>query len=224
MARLVAMQPYFLPYLGYFSLLVRSEVFVVLDEDQYVPRRWMNRTKISLDPRDEWLTLPISGQSGTRIPLSQCVVAKDTDAYIKAERKYSELVSSSEFHNLPPLNGMGENLVQINMQTIKSSFEILKLRMPAVAYWSDLKNLVLFEGGYQNRAIALAKYFDCETYVNPSGGRLLYEHAMFAHSGLKLEFMHPFVKSDIDKLSLAAQTDSIASIAERIGTGAQSSE
>ena len=224
MSRLVAMQPYFLPYLGYFSLLVRSDVFVVLDEDQYVPRRWMNRAKISIEIGKEWLTLPISGDSGTRIPLLRCTVANDTDAFLKAERKYSELVSGSDFQHLPPMQQLGTNLVQINMQLVEGLFESLKIDMPEVVYWSDVKNSVLFEGGYQNRAVALAEFFNCRTYLNPSGGRALYESELFSSSGLNLEFMEPFVETEQDTLSIVSQADSIGSIAKRILRRAKSSE
>lgn len=224
MSRLVAMQPYFLPYLGYFSLLVKSDVFVVLDEDQYVPRRWMNRTKISSEMGKEWLTIPISGDGGTRIPMNRCVVADDTVAFQKAERKYSELVSDSDFQDLPTMRQLGTNLVNINMQLIEAMFEILKLDRPEVVYWSNVKNSVLFEGDYQNRAVALTKVFDCRTYLNASGGRPLYEKELFSSSGLNLEFMEPFVETEIDTLSVIAQAEPIGSIAKRIIRGAKTSE
>lgn len=224
MSRLAAMQPYFLPYPGYFSLLVRSEVLVVLDEDQYVPRRWMNRTKVSTEMGTEWLTLPISGEHGTRISLRDCVVATDTVSYLKAERKYSQLVSGSIFAELPAMGTLGENLVQINMQLIEDVSNILGLAMPLVVYWSDLKSSILYEGNFQNRAIALTKHFDCKTYLNPSGGRHLYDRDLFYSFGLNLEFMDPFVESESDTLSVVAQSDSGDSITKRINERARSSE
>lgn len=224
MSRLAAMQPYFLPYPGYFSLLVRSEVLVVLDEDQYVARRWMNRTKVSMESGKEWLTLPISGKHGTRIPLRDCVVATDTVAYLNAERKYSQLVSDSIFANLPALRTLGDNLVQLNMQLIEGVSGILGLAMPSVVYWSDLKSSILYKGDFQNRAVALTKYFDCNTYLNPSGGRHLYERDLFSSFGLNLEFMEPFIESESDTLSVVAQPDSGDSIAARIKARARSFE
>ena len=44
--KISVMQPYFFPYLGYFSLIQDSDVFVVLDNVQYVRRGWMNRNRV----------------------------------------------------------------------------------------------------------------------------------------------------------------------------------
>lgn len=44
--KISVMQPYFFPYLGYFSLIQDSDIFVVLDNVQYIRRGWMNRNKI----------------------------------------------------------------------------------------------------------------------------------------------------------------------------------
>lgn len=40
------MQPYFFPYLGYFQLMAASDLFVHLDDVQYIQRGWVNRNCI----------------------------------------------------------------------------------------------------------------------------------------------------------------------------------
>ena len=39
----VLMQPYFFPYLGYYSLIDKADIFVVCDEVQYIRQGWMNQ-------------------------------------------------------------------------------------------------------------------------------------------------------------------------------------
>ena len=39
------MQPYFLPYIGYWQLIASSDVFVILDDVNYITRGWINRNK-----------------------------------------------------------------------------------------------------------------------------------------------------------------------------------
>jgi hypothetical protein len=54
-------QPYFLPWLGFFSKIIRSDIFVILDNVQY-PKKggyWANRVKIIINGEAEWLTMPI---------------------------------------------------------------------------------------------------------------------------------------------------------------------
>ena len=60
------MQPYFLPYLGYFQLLAAVDIFVILDDVNYINRGWINRNRILLNGQPCWVTLPISKASQNR--------------------------------------------------------------------------------------------------------------------------------------------------------------
>src|SRR5208282_6547298 len=63
MNRIAIMQPYFLPYAGYFRLLVDVEAFVVGDVQQFPRRGWVHRNRL-IDDQDRlgWLTLPVRPQ------------------------------------------------------------------------------------------------------------------------------------------------------------------
>ena len=43
------MQPYFFPYIGYFQLMKAADIFVFLDDVQYIQRGWVNRNRIPVD-------------------------------------------------------------------------------------------------------------------------------------------------------------------------------
>ena len=45
------MQPYLLPYVGYVHLMRSVDVFIWLDDAQFVKQRWMNRNRILLQVR-----------------------------------------------------------------------------------------------------------------------------------------------------------------------------
>ena len=40
------MQPYFLPYIGYFQLIAACDVFVVYDNIKYTKKGWINRNRM----------------------------------------------------------------------------------------------------------------------------------------------------------------------------------
>lgn len=44
--KLGIMQPYFYPYLGYFSLIKHTDKWIVFDSVQYIERGWVNRNRI----------------------------------------------------------------------------------------------------------------------------------------------------------------------------------
>src|SRR5436305_14922669 len=59
-AMLVAIhQPCFVPWLGYFDRMLRSDLFVILDHVQFERRNYQNRALIRLEDQARWLTVPV---------------------------------------------------------------------------------------------------------------------------------------------------------------------
>lgn len=53
------MQPTYLPWLGYFELIEKSDVFVLFDDVQFVQKSWHHRNRIKGPQGPMWLSLPI---------------------------------------------------------------------------------------------------------------------------------------------------------------------
>src|SRR5215469_15966664 len=55
------MQPYFMPYAGYFRLMAAADVFVIYDCAQFPKGGWVHRNRMPDGTgRMQWLTLPIN--------------------------------------------------------------------------------------------------------------------------------------------------------------------
>jgi hypothetical protein len=52
-------QPDFAPWLGFFERLLHTDVFVILDDVQFVRRGWHHRDRIKTPQGVQWLTLPV---------------------------------------------------------------------------------------------------------------------------------------------------------------------
>lgn len=52
-------QPSFLPWRGYFSLIAASDVFVFYDDVQFDKNGWRNRNKIKTPAGPRWITVPV---------------------------------------------------------------------------------------------------------------------------------------------------------------------
>lgn len=52
-------QPQYLPWLGYFDKIDRSDVFVLLDNVQYKKNEWQNRNRIRTAHGWQWITVPV---------------------------------------------------------------------------------------------------------------------------------------------------------------------
>ena len=61
--KVAVMQPYFVPYIGYFRLINAVDKFVLLDDVNYINRGWINRNRILLGERPHTITIPLKGAS-----------------------------------------------------------------------------------------------------------------------------------------------------------------
>ena len=57
------MQPYFLPYAGYFQLIEAADRFILCDDFQYTRHGWMTRNRFLRDGKDALFSLPIKNDS-----------------------------------------------------------------------------------------------------------------------------------------------------------------
>ena len=53
------MQPTYLPWMGYFSLMNKVDKFIFLDTVQFSKRSWQQRNQIKTLPGSQWLTVPV---------------------------------------------------------------------------------------------------------------------------------------------------------------------
>ena len=56
---LVALQPSFVPWRGYFDLIDKSDKFIFYDHVQYDKNGWRNRNKILINNKASWITMPV---------------------------------------------------------------------------------------------------------------------------------------------------------------------
>lgn len=75
-------QPNFLPWLGFFNKILRSDVYIVFDDVQF-PRGkdYAFRNKIKQPSGETWITLPVSNKSNL-VPWHDAIIS-DTDWKIK---------------------------------------------------------------------------------------------------------------------------------------------
>src|SRR3989338_4487567 len=57
--RIAIMQPTYLPWLGYFELIDSCDLFIFLDDVQFVRKSWQQRNKIKTPAGELLLTVPV---------------------------------------------------------------------------------------------------------------------------------------------------------------------
>jgi hypothetical protein len=84
MATIGILQPGYLPWLGFFEQLYRSDVFVLYDDVQYDKHGWRNRNKIKTAQGWQWLTVPVLLKSSE----SQLVIDVKTNNSVDWPKKH----------------------------------------------------------------------------------------------------------------------------------------
>lgn len=189
------MQPYFFPYLGHFALIASTDAWVVFDITQYMPKTWMNRNRI-LHPKESWnyISVPLSNSS-ISIRTSEARVldlAKACD---------SVLGKLSHYRNKAPYYRSVERLVRDAM-TGDSDDSLVRLNVRGLAIVCDYLglpfnyricselDLSLPERlGSGEWAPTICALLGASGYVNPVGGRALFDPVDFASRGIGLELL-----------------------------------
>ena len=63
--KLAIMQPYFMPYIGYISLIKNTDQFILFDTVQFIRHGWIERNRI-LKPNEGWqyIQVPLIKDNG----------------------------------------------------------------------------------------------------------------------------------------------------------------
>jgi len=70
-------QPLFLPWKGYFHIIQQSDVFVFLDDVQYVKRSWLNRNIIKTRTGTQWISVPVFSTGKYTQKINQVSICHD---------------------------------------------------------------------------------------------------------------------------------------------------
>ncbi|MFC5453923.1 WbqC family protein [Prosthecobacter fluviatilis] len=191
--RLAIMQPYFLPYIGYFQLMKAADRFVFLDDVNYINRGWINRNRLRTPQGPAWFTLPLIGASQNRL-ICEIDIKTDDGWKRSLERTISITYSKAPFFaDIFPLfqswlSSASGNLAQYlsrNLQDIAAWLGLDTQMVPSSSIYpkGELRG--------QHRILDICLREGADMYVNPPGGRELYDASVFSSSGVQLQFLKP---------------------------------
>lgn len=189
--RLAIMQPYFLPYVGYFQLIAAVDKFVLLDDVNFINRGWINRNRILSNGNLHWLTLPLAKASQNRL-ISEIEMVDDP----AWKRKTMRTVELS-YQKAPFASQILPLFSRILEEANGSLSEFLCWHLREVADYIGIgtrigatSTIYPKEGrSGQDRILDICKREAATSYVNLPGGRKLYSAELFASAGIELLFI-----------------------------------
>jgi len=192
------MQPTYNPWIGYFDLIDKVDVFIFLDNVQLVRRSWQVRNRIKTQKGELFLTIPIrKTKPREELTIKDAEINDDENwryKHIKAiEYNYRK---SPHFEEVFPLiRSLIDNnlrfLADFNINLITTIARRIGIRTPFVRA-SDLGKV---EGKKDVLLVNICKKMNCSEYISPRGSAVYIESqepgGFFAKNSINL-FYHSY--------------------------------
>lgn len=226
------MQPYFLPYIGYFQLIQSADVFILYDNIKYTKKGWINRNRMLSNGKDVVFSLPLKGASDA-LDVRERELATDFDPQKLLNQMAGAYRRAPYFSEVFPwleevLRHQDHNLYAFLYHSVVATCRYLDItteirRSSDVAADHGLKG--------QERVLALCDAVGASVYINAIGGVELYSREEFQRRGITLRFIksRPFEYGQfggefIPWLSIVdvLMFNPLAHVQERVRTGYKS--
>lgn len=189
---LAIMQPYFLPYIGYWQLLNVVDEFVIYDNIQYTKKGWINRNRYLLDGKDRLFTIQLEKSSDY---LNIC------DKRISAQFDSTKVLNQihSAYHNAPYFDDVYNLLHRILCFPSTNLFEFIQYSITQIAIKLNITTKIICSSSLPidhdlrspDKLYSICNSIGAKRYINPQGGQTLYDKSEFRKHGIDLFFLMP---------------------------------
>ena len=193
MKSIAIMQPYFLPYIGYFQLLAAVDKFVVLDDVNYIKRGWVNRNRLLVNGAAHTFTVPLCRASQNKFIC---------DIELVSEQKWREKLMRTIRHayGQAPCYAHVSALIErlVNYPSVRLD-EFLLNSIREIVSWLSMKVEIVSTSRVcqnkhlmgQERILDICRQERADVYINLIGGESLYDRPSFLKQGIQLKFLQP---------------------------------
>ena len=189
------MQPYTFPYVGYYQLANAVDMFVFLDDVNYINRGWINRNTIVVNNKPQYFTIPLKGASQNRL-IKDISVDKEKikDVLLTIKQQY---VGAPEFLRIFPIVERVLSHNTINAMAQSSIVEVMKYLNCEFASQSSSLRHPKGELRGQERILSICGDYGATKYINPCGGVNLYDGSQFKAKGITLKFLKARIRPNL---------------------------
>jgi hypothetical protein len=194
--RVVILQPSYLPWLGYFDQMCKSDIFVIYDDVQYDKNSWRNRNRIKTSQGWQWLTVPVL-LKGRNFPLNRDVEinngvdwqSKHLKSIIQNYRQaafFADFIGSLE----SVLTREWKFLIELNVELLS----LLKKRLGFQTEICMASELTIAKVGKTERLIEICRRFGADSFLEGDAGKNYIDESLFSNAGIRLEYhqyQHP---------------------------------
>ncbi len=194
------MQPYFFPNIGYFQLIKSVDRFILFDDVQYIRHGWLNRNRI-LKPGDGWQYITAPLQKHKQTDLIRDIKLQEGDEWKKKIlRQLEHYKKNAKYYD--EAMGMLTSCFSSNEISIaKFNAHCLEIfcRHLNIPFKTEISSEMNFD--YSNVkdagewALRICEQLNAKEYINPPGGKELFDEKKFAQSNIELSFLSPALEN-----------------------------
>ena len=188
-------QPNYLPYLGFFDKMKKSDIFVIYDDAQFNSRDFQHRNRIRTSKGWLWVTVPVERKSK---PINEIKIRNNLKwssvhfTAIRANYLKTPHYSIYEEDLRRIYKKKYEKLIDLNMTLIHFLMEAFDIRTKII-YSSDLG----FTSKSTERLVEITEALGGDVYLSGSKGHDYMDVSLFEKNGIKVvfqDFKHPVYK------------------------------
>jgi len=189
------MQPTYLPWLGYFELIVKSDIFVLLDDVQFKKKSWQQRNRIKGVNGELWLTVPVLHKGMRFQKIEEALINNSTDWARKHQKSIESSYGKSPFFNevIPEIRSLyerkWEKLVDLNVALIEFFMQRLRIQTPI------LRSSTLEIASTGNlKILDICRGLDGAELYDTAGADVFIDAALFVEAGIRVtyqSYVHP---------------------------------
>jgi hypothetical protein len=193
-------QPHFIPWVGYFLMIKKSNRFVFLDDVQYNRRSWQNRVHIrsSLNLNEKkFLSLSVKDNSRSKkineIFLMEENLKQFSNQIMNSYRKTINFDFTFNFLETFFKKNISLDLSEFNILLIKEICKILKLKLN----FEKSSKLNLLNYKKEDLILKILKIENAKIYLSNEGSKNYVHESFFKKENIKViynEFDHPVYK------------------------------
>lgn len=186
------MQPYFLPYIGYWQLINAVDVFVVYDNIQYTKKGWFNRNRFLQNGQDALFSIPLKNDSDY-LDVNQ--------RFISFEYNKKKLIAQFQnaYNKAPYVKEVMPLIEKIIMFNDDNLFNYTFNSIKEICNYFDINTKIIISSSIDidhslkgsEKVKAICKALNADIYINTVGGVSLYDKEDFSQNELELKFIKP---------------------------------
>ena len=188
--RVAIMQPYFLPYIGYFQLINAVDTFVLYDNIKYTKKGWINRNRMLLNNSDEVFSLPLRHDS-------DLLHVRDRFLAVTFDRTRMLSQISAAYRRAPFYEHTMAAVEKIILNTQDNLFDFLHTSLVLMCTHMGISTPIITSSTLdidhdkraEEKVLSICTHLGADIYINPEGGVSLYSKSSFAENQITLKFL-----------------------------------